>query len=1221
MVLEMERLMGTAQGLPAGEAKESGTISRREALNGSLMRDDVQDAGAQSVVSVSMTIGAGYKDAQRLQGCLAALASGEARRALSILSAAKQSDRVEAALKSWARQMDQNWYPGGVGAETPMDPSGLIGDATPGRPIEELLEHVVVYGFPALMAARAVIECAVRDGDGFLVQQVASSAVGGLEKLARYAQGRKLTDLVNWAALATADLLHRAGSPASHVVLRDARAQLRHTSDMGRLALSHLIEGDWFAAPGSSPESLGWDLAPQRGPSPLPGADLERATACYRQASEIAMRERFPRLLGSIALRSAMLARLAGDADSRRRHLRAASEAARAARDSASQHLVAIHQLVAEIDEGVLSQHALDLGSGWHTPTKGPIADVLAWARSAGSVSWCVGLGRLLQRCGDSWTTGGSAPRARIAYLGALALMSAEPAVPSLDLMTAIANSDIRSGLAVNASLRLEHTFGPMLADTHNRDPITFAQKLEASWVLVPALRELSRGPASAFAIERLERLRDEMARASENIRGTLPSVQEPLPQTMEELRGALRPKGPGSVEERMAAMQQQILLMQQMNLDQATIIVRTIDVLIPLARADAADLSGDLGDADRWYDKAIEAARTGGAPKHLLPLALIVARREEEARFELRKQGRDIADDLQFSLWVRVRDYGMASSALKRMGAAGIPSDDWRGLLARAEMSLGQGRIDEARRTLRQAIYAFEDAVRTLLRDPDRLEACDQPDVAALYATLALSHLQPGEQPVATDAATSYEAAERARALTYDTPADNLAAGTRLAWQRAAAQYSAVANRLLATLVHPRLRTDAANDALARADVALAEAERVADSQDPGVLLRRASPRRGISVDDIRRELPHGSLLLEYLAIGEDLLSWALSTDGLRPVRQAVRLRNLSGMVRKFHAACVAGHGHSEELSQLLLEPFADLLVDRPRVLIVPFGPLNLVPFHALRLGGEPLGLNHVVSYLPRAALLLEGDAHRDKPVSRSQPLMVGDPAFDPDSYPWLRRLPGAGIEAVACAATLKTTSENLLVGSRASKAAVLDRLGSADLLHISSHGHLDELSPFSSSLVLAGTDQLTVADIAGLSFHTDLAVLTGCDTGRGNATLGGDVVGLARSLLRNGVDRAVVSLWPIDDAVAPVTMQHFYAGLAQDLSPAHALAQAQRDVHTMGADELTAAYVQLDGRGGTTQGRRGRDARPGPIEPRNEDGRLPGRAERYWAPFVLIG
>jgi CHAT domain-containing protein len=172
-----------------------------------------------------------------------------------------------------------------------------------------------------------------------------------------------------------------------------------------------------------------------------------------------------------------------------------------------------------------------------------------------------------------------------------------------------------------------------------------------------------------------------------------------------------------------------------------------------------------------------------------------------------------------------------------------------------------------------------------------------------------------------------------------------------------------------------------------------------------------------------------------------------------------------------------------------------------------------------------------------------------------------------------------------------------------------------------VSSHGHLDEFAPFASSLVLAGRDELTVADIAGLRIRTDLAVLTGCDTGRGDATLGGDVVGLTRALLRSGVRRAVVSLWPVDDDVAPVVMAEFYARISRRVPPAQALAEAERVVYAMSASGLQEAYVALGGHAAGSTRRRGIDLDPELRDNEEIPEMLGGNAERYWAPFVVFG
>jgi CHAT domain-containing protein len=131
---------------------------------------------------------------------------------------------------------------------------------------------------------------------------------------------------------------------------------------------------------------------------------------------------------------------------------------------------------------------------------------------------------------------------------------------------------------------------------------------------------------------------------------------------------------------------------------------------------------------------------------------------------------------------------------------------------------------------------------------------------------------------------------------------------------------------------------------------------------------------------------------------------------------------------------------------------------------------------------------------------------------------------------------------------------------------------------------------------------------------------VLTGCDTGRGNATLGGDLVGLTRALLRGGVDRAVVSLWPVDDEVAPIVMGLFHAGLGTGLAPTVALAEAQRAVYEMSAGDLRRQFTQLGGEPTAENRRRGLVLDPELLDDEEIPTELGGDAERFWAPFILV-
>lgn len=1143
---------------------------------------------------------------------LVALLHGEPRRALDLLQG-QPATRTTAALTAWAHQLDRNWYPGDVGAEVGLDPDGaFVQPQLSQDPVEYGIEILTAYGPNGLRTPRTLVELSLRMGAMPGVQQAVAQADQYLGWLSQYAHATGQPALVQWCFLAGADVHHRAGDNGYAALLQGARQQAQALGDQPRLALTYLVEGDWAAAPGSSPESLGWDLAPQNVPSPWGAGDLPRAAAAWDQAEQLLHGLDLPRFRGALALRRAVLSRAAGDVAARRQLLATALDAAARAGDTAAYHLAAVHLLVADIDEGLLGRHQLDLGGGWHPPTHGPVADVLAWAAAVGSRSWCVGLGRLLQRCGDVWQQAGSAARARVAYLAAVQLISTDSAVPSDTLHTAVAQVESRLNLSANALLRLERTFADRFADTTGTDDFGFAQKLEASLVMVQAYRARTRGAAAGQAAERMQVLRDNLAAAHAAMTTRLGPADGPVPQTMEELQVAIAAmRQDGSLADSAAVSERAVQLMVRVQLEMAKAQLDMIDVLIALARASAAERAGLPSEARRWYDEATTRARRPQVEAYLLPLALYQANRRDEAATALREAAAGLSDDLLLPLWVRVGDLPAAAACLDRLRAAGRPMDDWASLLTIAELRLAQGDAAAARDTARAGIAAFETTVSTVLRDPDRLDACDQPDVVALYTTVALAEQALGHEVAAFDAAESVRrvvSAER-----ESTPQQ----GTWAAWQRAAAEYSAVSKTVLAAVGSRDTATLFAG--LDEADGRLMETEQALEADQPGSLLRGVVPAPRVGVTALQPTLGSGVVVLAYLTVGDDFLSWAVTRDELVPHHRTLRERDVADLVRRVHSGCADGRAPAEvtELADLLIGPFATVLKGHQRVVVVPFASLTLVPFHALPLDGTPLAATHVVSYAASAGAAAAASV--GEPVTAARPLVVGDPAFDQTARPSLKPLPGSRTEASAVAAALHAADP--LIGVRATEAAVAARLEECDVLHLSSHGHVDELSPFASALVMAGSDELTVAELVGLRFRTQLAVLTGCDTGRGTATLGGDVIGLTRSLLQGGVRRAVVSLWPVDDAVAPVTMSLFYERLASGMPPAEALAEAQRALREMDADAVHAAYLALGGEGAPTGVRRGVELDP---ELRDDDALpepLGGDAERYWAPFVLVG
>ncbi len=234
----------------------------------------------------------------------------------------------------------------------------------------------------------------------------------------------------------------------------------------------------------------------------------------------------------------------------------------------------------------------------------------------------------------------------------------------------------------------------------------------------------------------------------------------------------------------------------------------------------------------------------------------------------------------------------------------------------------------------------------------------------------------------------------------------------------------------------------------------------------------------------------------------------------------------------------------------QILIQPIVDLLPSDPqaRVVFIPQDALLMVPFAALQdASGKFLIEKHTISVSPSIQALSFG-----KPRSNqfSNALVIGNPTPLPQD---LSPLPGAEAEAKAIAQLLQTKA---VVGTQATKSAIVDRMSQASLIHFATHGLLEEQQALQSSLALAGS-VLTADEILDMRLKADLAVLSACDTGRGRIT-GDGVIGLSRSLMSAGVPSVIVSLWMVPDEATSVLMTEFYRNLQHNPDKARALRQA---------------------------------------------------------------
>jgi CHAT domain-containing protein len=204
----------------------------------------------------------------------------------------------------------------------------------------------------------------------------------------------------------------------------------------------------------------------------------------------------------------------------------------------------------------------------------------------------------------------------------------------------------------------------------------------------------------------------------------------------------------------------------------------------------------------------------------------------------------------------------------------------------------------------------------------------------------------------------------------------------------------------------------------------------------------------------------------------------------------------------------------------------------------------------HVASAGGSPL----------RGAAACEASL-----ASRFDPLPATDVEVRHIADLWRRRLPDEVV---------------LLDGARASETAVKALARGRRVLHLATHGFfldrncaaagtrgggsanqrmLEESPLLRSGLVLAGANSrtrahaeadandddgiLTAEEIAGLDLSgAQWAVLSACDTGRGDWQAGEGVVGLRRSFQMAGARTVILSLWPVLDSVTARWMTALY-------------------------------------------------------------------------------
>jgi CHAT domain-containing protein len=216
-------------------------------------------------------------------------------------------------------------------------------------------------------------------------------------------------------------------------------------------------------------------------------------------------------------------------------------------------------------------------------------------------------------------------------------------------------------------------------------------------------------------------------------------------------------------------------------------------------------------------------------------------------------------------------------------------------------------------------------------------------------------------------------------------------------------------------------------------------------------------------------------------------------------------------------------------------------------QLIVVPHGGLWEVPFQALQTPrGRYLIEERAIAYAPSASALKQLEA-RKRP-RRAQPRVVafGDPAA---TVPGAAALPHAAREVREVAAVYGAGQSVVAVAAEATENRFRQVAPEADIVHIATHGVLDNASPLFSYLMLAGSGRQKPSDgrlegqeLINMQLGAELVVLSACETARGRIANGEGVIGLSWALFAAGASTAAVSLWPVDSASTTDLMSAFH-------------------------------------------------------------------------------
>lgn len=508
-----------------------------------------------------------------------------------------------------------------------------------------------------------------------------------------------------------------------------------------------------------------------------------------------------------------------------------------------------------------------------------------------------------------------------------------------------------------------------------------------------------------------------------------------------------------------------------------------------------------------------------------------------------------------------------LATRARELGDRAGTPELTWRSLTVLGQVNMALGRREEAAKAFEDAIAAIEERRTRVAGSEENRTLFFAAQVTPYQERIALA-LSSGK----TEEALHYAERSKARVLVDAIGANQVPLATAITADER--EQETKLRTALASLNSQILVAAQANPPDEKRLAVLKQQRDAARLKYEGFesTLYAAHPELVVSrgtapilqSNEARTLLPSRSAaIIEYAVVRGQTWAFVISASGIRAFRLPLSNAQLERQVERFRQQLARRDldvaGTAQQLYQSVLGPASALLKGKADLVIIPDGALWDLPFQALQpVTGRYLIEDSAISYVPSLTALREMRRYRAPAENRPTLMALGNPVISGsvvqrrklvlmDEH--LAPLPEAESQ-VRSVAEIYRPNSRVYVGSDAREDRWKAEAPSYRILHLATHGVLDNASPLYSYLVLTPSDDrknpedglLEGWEIMRMHLNADLVVLSACETARGKVAQGEGVIGLTWAFFVAGTPATLVTQWKVESASSTQLMTDFH-------------------------------------------------------------------------------